>query len=314
MKKILQKVPIPLLGVSLASAALGNLLQSYSEGVRLLFGAISFFCLLLVLLKIFAFPEKVKEDMENPIMASVAPTGSMAIMLLAAYVKPLSASAGQIIWYAGVVLHLLLILYFTAKFLLHFDLKKVFASYYIVYVGIVVGSVTAPAFGKQQLGMLFFRFGLVSAFVLICIVSLRYLKFRELPPPAQPVICIYAAPFSLLVAGYLQSAETKSTELLTLIYTIASILFLFSLIQMLRLLFIRKLPFFPSYASFTFPFVITAIASKQLMGFLTKAELPVPTLMKFLVPVQTFIAAAAVLYVLFGFIRFLLQRPVTDHP
>lgn len=41
MKNIVQKVSIPFCGVMLGTAALGNLLQSYSEGVRYVCGLFS---------------------------------------------------------------------------------------------------------------------------------------------------------------------------------------------------------------------------------------------------------------------------------
>ena len=34
MKDVIKKIPIPICGVMLGAAALGNLLQSYSEGIR----------------------------------------------------------------------------------------------------------------------------------------------------------------------------------------------------------------------------------------------------------------------------------------
>ena len=43
MKKMIQKVPIPLCGVMLGFAALGNLLQSYGEGIRYVCGGIATF-------------------------------------------------------------------------------------------------------------------------------------------------------------------------------------------------------------------------------------------------------------------------------
>ena len=38
---MLKRIPLPITGVMLGCAALGNLLQSYSEGVRVVFGVIS---------------------------------------------------------------------------------------------------------------------------------------------------------------------------------------------------------------------------------------------------------------------------------
>ena len=88
----------------------------------------------------------VKEDLQNPIMASVAATFPMALMLLSTYIKPFIGSPAKYIWFFAIALHLILIIYFTLKFILKLQMPKVFASYFIVYVGIAVAAVTAPAF------------------------------------------------------------------------------------------------------------------------------------------------------------------------
>ena len=60
MAKI-KKIPFAFSGVMLGMAALGNLLQSYGEGIRLLFGCVAFVILILLLLKLILFPKAVKE-------------------------------------------------------------------------------------------------------------------------------------------------------------------------------------------------------------------------------------------------------------
>ena len=44
MKDVIKKIPIPICGVTLGAAALGNLLQSYSEGIRYVCGVSQHFC------------------------------------------------------------------------------------------------------------------------------------------------------------------------------------------------------------------------------------------------------------------------------
>ena len=138
MKKVIQKVPLPLCGVMLGFAALGNLLQSYSEGIRYVCGGIAAFLLVLILMKLVMFPEMIKEDLKNPILASVAGTFPMALMLLSTYIKPLIGAGAKYIWYFAIGLHIVLIVYFTLKFMWKLQMPKVFASYFIVYVGIAV--------------------------------------------------------------------------------------------------------------------------------------------------------------------------------
>ena len=157
MKDVIKKVPVPLCGVMLGTAALGNLLQSYSEGVRYVCGVVAGLLLVLVLLKWILFPKMVKEDLGNPIMASVAGTFPMALMLLSVYVKPFIGQAAFYIWILAILLHVALIIYFTVKFVVKLQMPKVFASYYIVYVGIAVASITAPAYEQLKIGGLLVR-------------------------------------------------------------------------------------------------------------------------------------------------------------
>ena len=301
MKDIIKKVPVPLCGVMLGLAALGNLLQSYGEGIRYVCGIVAALLLVLILLKLVMFQQMLKEDMQNPIMASVSGTFPMALMLLSTYVKPLIGPAAMYIWYFAILLHIVLIVYFTAKFVLKLQLPKVFASYYIVYVGIVVASVTAPAYEKTGLGTAVFWFGFVTLILLLVLVTVRYVKCPEIPEPARPLICIYAAPTSLCIAGYVQSVTPKSRGFLLAMFAVATVLYIFSLVKAVGYL---KLKFYPSYAAFTFPFVISAIASKQTMACLANMGTPMPVL-QYAVLIETIIAVVFVVYTLIRFLGFL---------
>lgn len=301
MKNVIKKVPVPLSGVMLGLAALGNLLQSYSEGVRYFCGILAGLLLILLILKLILFPHMIKEDMKNPIMSSVAATFPMALMLLSTYVKPFIGNAAFVIWILAILLHIVMILYFTVIFIVKLQMPKVFASYYIVYVGIAVAAVTAPAFGRLTIGAAAFWFGLISLVVLLILVTYRYINFKEIPEPAKPLICIYAAPASLCIAGYTQSVETKSYGLLIGLMIVAAILYVFSLVKAVTYL---KLPFYPSYASFTFPFVISAIAMKQASACLMNMGRPI-SFLSYVVTIETVIAVLFVAYVFIRFMGFL---------
>ena len=54
MTNIIKKIPIPICGLALGLAALGNLLQSYSEGIRYLCGIISGLLLVLFIFKVIS--------------------------------------------------------------------------------------------------------------------------------------------------------------------------------------------------------------------------------------------------------------------
>ena len=301
MKKIIQKVPVPLCGVMLGFAALGNLLQSYGEGIRYVCGIIAALLLVLILLKLVLFHDMIKEDLQNPIMASVSATFPMALMLLSTYVKPWIGAVAKYIWLFAIILHLILIIYFTIKFIIKLQIPKVFASYFIVYVGIVVAAVTAPAFEAISIGTAAFWFGFATLLLLLVLVTIRYIKFKQIPEPAQPLICIYAAPTSLCVAGYVQSITPKSKGFLLTMLVLASILYVFALIKAIGYL---KLKFYPSFAAFTFPFVISAIATKQTMACLVNMKQPM-LFLQYIVLIETIIAVIFVIYTFIRYMQFL---------
>ena len=130
-----------------------NLIQSYSPEARLALGVIGLILFVLYLLKIIILNVKLREPLDNPVAASVFLTFTMAAMLLAGYVKPYSSECANVIWYAGVICHALLIIWFSFKFVFrNFAIKKVFPSWFIVYVGIAVASVSAPVTGRFEIG------------------------------------------------------------------------------------------------------------------------------------------------------------------
>lgn len=304
MKKIIKKVPLSLCGVMLSFAALGNLLQSYGERIRYACGLVAVFLLVLILLKFVMFPKMIKEDMQTPIMASVAGTFPMALMLLSTYIKPFIHTGAKFIWFLAIGLHLALIIYFTIKFILKIQMPKVFASYFIVYVGIVVASVTAPVFEEINIGTYTFWFGFVTLLLLLVFVTIRYIKYKDIPEPAKPLFCIYAAPTSLCIAGYVQSVTPKSKEFLLTMLFVATLLYMMSLVKAIGYL---KLKFYPSYAAFTFPFVISAIATKQTMVCLINMKQPLPAL-RYIVFIETMVAIFFVVYTFIRFMQFIFTN------
>lgn len=301
MKNIIQKVPLPICGVMLGFATLGNLLQSYGEKVRYACGILACFLLILVLLKLILFPHMIIADMKNPIMASVAATFPMALMLLSTYIKPWIGNVARFILFFAILLHIILIIWFTVKFILKVQMPKVFASYYIVYVGIAAAAVTAPAYNALSIGTAAFWFGFITLILLFILITVRYVKYKEVPEPAKPLICIYAAPTSLCIAGYVQSVTPKSRGFLLAMLIAATILYVFALIKAIRYL---KLKFYPSYSAFTFPFAVSAVAVKQTMACLANMGHPIPWL-SYIVLIETIIAVVFVLYTFIRYMQFI---------
>lgn len=296
---VLKRVPIPITGLFLALLTTGNLVASYGETYRNIFGILGTFVFLLILSKLLIYPGLVKTELENPLVFGVFATFFMGVMLLSTYIKPYLPSAAPILWYIGIALHAIYILIFIKKFILKFNMKTVFPSWFIVFVGIVVASVTSPLYGREALGRGIFWFGIITYFLTLPLVLYRVIKVKGIPEPAMPSLAIFAAPLSLCLAGYMNSFSEKNMTLIIIILVLSTISFIGVLLQLPRLL---RIKFCPSFSAFTFPLAITALSLKLTNGYMMSTERNI-SFLKYVIWFEELLAVIIVLYV---FIRYMM--------
>ena len=295
---IIKKIPIPISGLILAILSLGNLLGSYNFNVKLVCGIIGILLILLLVFRLVIYPNEIKKDLSNPIILSNSGTFSMALMILSTYLNQFSSGFALGVWILGVALHILLIICFTYRYIIcKFDINMVYPSWWIVFVGITMGAITAHVHGFNEIGFYFFVFGFVSMIVTLPLMLYRYLKYPNKLDQNKPLICIFTALFSILIVGYINSSSVISNEFLLMLYLSDFILFLFALVKVIEY---RKLDFYPSYSAFTFPFVITAIASTEVYKIINYGFLNSICLL------QTIISVILVIYVSYNYLIFLL--------
>ena len=248
---------------------------------KVICGVLAFIGLILITGKYLSDIEAFTTDMKNPVIASVSGAYTMALMLLAVYVKPVVPTFAIALWYIAVVLHFILMIYFTLNIVLKIkipdEMMKIAASFFIVYVGIAVASVTAPAFKNMALGQICFWIGFILYIPFFIYVSYRYIKLGNKKIEAKALACIYAAPASLCVAGYIGSFEQKNILFLGGLYIFSLLMYFVGTAVAIDLFvsFVKNndFKFYPSFAGLTFPFVISAIATKQFNAVLTKTDI-----------------------------------------
>lgn len=298
---MIEKIPIPICGLILAFLSLGNLLNDTHPLLKVICGIIGIVLLILILSKLVLYPKKIKEDFKNPIIASNSGTFSMSLMILSTYISPFMPSIAYGIWILGVALHILLIVYFTHHFIIrNFNISTVYPSYWIVFVGITMGAITAHAHNLDEIGFIFFLVGFIGMIFTFPLVIYRYINYKDIPNANKPLICIFTAVLSILIVGYLNSYNDISIEFLMIMYIFACIFYIFALTKLIEY---RNLDFYPSFAAFTFPFVISGLATK---GVISKIGSSI--ILNSVLSIETVIATAIVLYVLIRYMKFLSRN------
>jgi exfoliative toxin A/B len=173
----------------------------------------------------------------------------------------------------------------------------VYPSYWIVFVGITMGAITAHVHGITEMDFIFFIIGFIAMLLTTPFMIYRYVKYPDIPDMSKPLTCIYTALFSILIVGYLNSTPTVSNEFLIVLYAFACVFYIFAFYKLIEY---RNLDFYPSFSAFTFPFVISALATKGVLGIIGQN-----TVLSLVLTLQTVIAIVAVFYVLSEYLKFL---------
>jgi exfoliative toxin A/B len=254
--------------------------------------------LILIVSKVVLYPKSVKDDFKNPVIASSSGTFSMSLMILSTYLQPFMPSIAYAIWIIGIVLHILLVIYFTYHFIIrNFDISTVYPTYWIVYVGITMGAITANLHGIHDIDFIFFLMGFAGMLATTPLVLYREFVYRKIPKANRPLTCIFTALFSILIVGYLNSAQNISNEFAIGLYFLACIFYLFAFYKMTRNI---TMEFYPSFSAFTFPFVISALATKGIASIIKTN-----VILNSVLNIEIVIATVLVVYVLAKYVVFL---------
>lgn len=301
-KETVKRIPISIGGIILAITAMGNLFHDFLPFSRELCGSIAVIMLLFVVVKIFLYPELFKEDLNNPILASVVATCSMTLMLLADYIEPYTGYTIAIcVWFAAIIIHMAFLVNYMYKFSYHFDLSNYTAGSFVVFAGVQMIGITAPVFNMQLLGTIAFWFSFICVCAVFIIVCYRYLSI-PVPEQAKPILGVYAAPFSLCAVSYIACVSPKSFVFVVGMFLLTKILYVMVLVKLFD--YLRK-PFYPTFAGYTFPVIINTTTTLQTMKYLASFGYNIPFL-HYELYVEIIIGLILVVYVLVNYLRNIL--------
>jgi len=247
---IIKNLPTPIAGLALGSVALGNMFQIYSATLQTIFSLLSLIIIILLTIKFFLYSDKLKEEMKNPVLATVLATYPMSIMLLSSFFKKYIGLYSLPTWIIGICLDICVVSYATYNFIIKDKhIKNIYPTWFITFVGPAVVTVTAINYNVEIVGLIFFYFSLINYLLLLPFVLYRVYKYKHFNEGDYPTITVFSAPGGLLLASYMIGVTQKNNFILTILIPLTVLLFIFVLIQ---LPFLLNRKFYPSFSAFTF--------------------------------------------------------------
>lgn len=306
MKSVIQKCPITVAGLILAFFSLGNLwkalisklfnLSWLAMGGHYLFAAAGLIFTAILLAKFILEPGQCFSMLKKPGMLASFTTVPMAMTIFAGYLGD-TTPAGWILWLSGLIIHFGIMLWFTWKFVLHnFSLKELSPSWYIVYVGLAICGFSSVNLATGFLGESTCIFSMICFALIFIGIILRYRKYG-IDEMQEPLLCINSA-IGIVLISYLRDFDHPSMIIMWIGFIFSVLIWVWLMFHLYGWL---KDPFFPSDAAFSFPFVVSAIASMETMKQLMNSGFH--NVIMILVILQALIALIMALITAYRFVK-----------
>ena len=301
----LQKAPLATSGLILGLLGLGNLLKDISLILNAICGILAILIWLLLLYSMFDNFNHVKDQLNNPLVASVFTTFFMSGFLVTTYLNTFFSNVTVInqfiipLWVVCLIGMLLHMTIFSMKYLKRFTLENVYPSWTVLYIGIAIAGLTAPVSGYYIIGKASVIYGFLATCIVLPIVFKR-LKAYPLQRSIKPNTSTICAPFSLVAAAYVLTFPNANSYIIIIFLVLSQFFYFYIVLQLPQLL---KAPFSPVFSAFTFPLVISATALKNSMSVLA-----FPEIWEWLLLFEMLLATLIVFRVLFGYMHFFLKQ------
>ncbi|MHB8919997.1 MAG: TDT family transporter [Halothiobacillus sp.] len=303
--------PTPMAGLALGLASLGWCWEFFLPlhgAAQVSAAVIAGVLLLMVATKFLHHPDLLREELAHPVVGSVVPTFTMAMMVVSKAVGLALPTLAIALWLLAVALHVVFLFTFAWHRLQDFRLAHMVPAWFVPPVGLIVADVTFPEVSwlmPLAHGLLYF--GLVMYAVMLPMMIHRLIFAEHVPDAAKPTIAIMAAPASLSLAGYLTVMVHPDPLIVALLGGIAVLMTLVIYLAFFSLL---RLPFSPGYAAFTFPMAIGVTALVKLAAWMGTVGMPEENiaLIHQLSDIELIVATVMVIYVAVRYVLYFLPR------
>src|SRR3712207_2986902 len=169
--------------------------------------------LVMTLLKLILMPKTSFKALRTPVGLSMFSTSALSLIMIAVWMKGVFDKANIYFWSTGVIIESVILVIFVVKYLLNFNLKSVFSTWYLVFLGIGMASITGSDFGMEVFGRAILKYIVVVSIVVTPVIVYRYIRV-SLTSAAKPLIGVFAFPLGVIRPSYIAMGSKISTGIL----------------------------------------------------------------------------------------------------
>lgn len=246
-----------LAGVWHMAASLNSLPAAVGDVLYLMAAAVYLPLVAAFAARLLIAPRAVAAGLEHPVTGPFNAVLPIVGMLLALGLQPHAPECARALFLAGFVATLLLGGWLTGQWIVEpIDIDQLHPGYFLPTVaGGLIGAQGAAAFGLAGLGWLSFGIGIISWLVLGSMLVGRLIVRPALPAALVPTLAILLAPPAVAGNAYFALTGGRPDPLA---HGLAGFAVLMGVVQVRLLPLYLRLPFAPTFWSFTFSYAAAA--------------------------------------------------------
>ena len=216
-------------------------------------------------LKIYVYPQEVRQELVHPVKQAFAPTVSIGMLLLSVAYLQISPQWSLVLWGAGTALQLVLTFYVLSSWMHHehYQITHLNPAWFIPVVGNVIVPIAGLSHAPVELSWFFFSLGIFFWPILTAVIFYRLVFHTALPDRLMPTLFIFIAPPAVGFTAWV-SLNGGVDAFARILFSVALVFTLLLLSQINRF---RRLSFFLSWWAYSFPLAAMTIACFVMFKF-----------------------------------------------
>lgn len=268
-KTFLQKIenlPVPILPTMVGALTLSTVYSNMGyTWVRHITSWVAVIVLISYIIKMIVYPKTCLKEYSNTVPASLYAGFTMITMILGSYFYNLNPLFGKVLWFIGLILHVIHILIFTYRNVIKgVNIQTFVPSWFVTYNGIMVSTVVGGVMNEPLICKIVVYYGIAVFTIIIPFMLYRLVK-HELKEPMYHTQAILLAPSSLCLVSYLNFIETPNKFIIYYLYLAVICALIFIIIKLPTFF---SFIFHPGFAGLTFPMAIGTVASSKMSAYL----------------------------------------------
>lgn len=301
---MMKRIPMEVSGLSLTLAILAQAAEEISRPAYLTTMILSAVFMAMFLVAAFGNLSQTAVAFSRPVETGVSACVPLTWMLYAADLKPLFGTAAEIIWFLAIADLMVLIGYFTIRFVIRGSWNQVRPTHFLVYSGVGMIGVTSDVFGLNTFGSVAFWAGLVLTLIWLTVMIYRYYRYPPTDPAYEPLINLFAMPLSICLTAYMKTSGFPRLNLIYMLYLGSQFL---CILMLLNLHTVLRKRFSPSIWALSTPFAMSAWSLYEYGG--KSCVNGGCIIMQTIIRVEYAVTIALTLYVILRYLQVIL-RPV----